>query len=71
METKTKGKQLKSSSRPTPLMHPFGCVIALSIVVSVTPSVQAQTVFNTSAAQRGLSNLAPPSQMSDAFLGQD
>ncbi|MFM2223395.1 MAG: hypothetical protein RLZZ78_1652, partial [Armatimonadota bacterium] len=71
METKSKGKQLNSSSRVTPLVQPFGCVIALSVVVSLTNSAHAQTVFNTSAAPRGLSNLAPPSQMSDAFLGQD
>jgi hypothetical protein len=71
METNIKGKQPKCSSRVTPLVQPLSCVIALSIVVSVTPAVHAQTVFNTSAAPRGLTNLAPPSQMSDAFLGQD
>jgi len=71
METKIKGKQHASSSRVTPLMQPFGCVIALSIVVSLTSSAQAQTVFNTSVAPRSLTNLAPPTQMSDAFLGQD
>ena len=71
METNIKGKQPKCTSRVTPLVQPLSCVIALSIVVSVTPAVHAQTVFNTSAAPRGLTNLAPPSQMSDAFLGQD
>ena len=71
METNIKGKQPKCTSRVTPLVKPLSCVIALSIVVSVTPAVHAQTVFNTSAAPRGLTNLAPPSQMSDAFLGQD
>ncbi|MEY4914918.1 MAG: hypothetical protein RJA02_1187 [Armatimonadota bacterium] len=71
METNIKGKQPKCNSRVTPLVQPLSCVIALSIVVSVTPAVHAQTVFNTSSAPRGLTNLAPPSQMSDAFLGQD
>ena len=55
----------------TESLVPVARMVALSLLIPAGGASFAQGILNTQATPRYLTNLAPPTQMSDAFLGLD